>query len=162
MSNSKTITLPRDLVGAVIAIITDSETSAGQQFIKECWAVEILMDAMKQPDASITTSVPVGWKLMPDEPTMSMQHAALISSRAHGPVSTGECNALPISYELGASAMIYRAMLAAAPQPPALEQVQPDPAPYLWYDPRNSDTWTQEAVDEGFCATDSLIPLYTK
>lgn len=66
--------------------------------------------------------VPKGWKLVPDEPTMSMQHAALISSRAHGPVSTSKCNALPISYELGASAMIYRAMLAAAPQPPTTEQ----------------------------------------
>ena len=86
MSKSKTITLPRDLVGAVIAIITDSETSAGQQFIKECWAVEILVDAMKQPH----------------------------------------------------------------------------PTPYLWYDPRNGDTWTQEAVDEGFCVTDNLIPLYSK
>ena len=39
---------------------------------------------------------------------------------------------------------------------------QPDPSPYLWYDPENGDTWTQEAIDEGFCATDSLIPLYTK
>lgn len=39
---------------------------------------------------------------------------------------------------------------------------QPDQDPYLWYDPENGDTWTQEAVDEGFCATDSLIPLYTK
>lgn len=39
---------------------------------------------------------------------------------------------------------------------------KPDPAPYLWYDPENGDTWTQEAVDEGFCVTDSLIPLYTK
>ena len=38
---------------------------------------------------------------------------------------------------------------------------QPDPTPYLWYDPRNGDTWTQEAVDEGFCVTDNLIPLYT-
>lgn len=86
MSNISTVTMPRDLVGAVIAIITDSETSAGQQFIKECWAVEILVDAMKQPDQ----------------------------------------------------------------------------APYLWYDPENGDTWTQEAIDEGFCATDGLIPLYTK
>ena len=84
MSKNEMIMLPRDLVGAVIAIITDSEKSAGQQFIKECWAVEILVDAMKQPD----------------------------------------------------------------------------PAPYLWYDPENGDTWTQDAVDEGFCVTDNLIPLY--
>lgn len=39
---------------------------------------------------------------------------------------------------------------------------KPDPAPYLWYDPENGDTWTQEAIDEGFCATDGLIALYTK
>lgn len=39
---------------------------------------------------------------------------------------------------------------------------QPDQDPYLWYDPETGATWTQEAVDEGFCATDSLIPLYTK
>ena len=39
---------------------------------------------------------------------------------------------------------------------------QPNPSPYLWYDPENGDTWTQEAVDEGFCSTGSLIPLYTK
>lgn len=43
-----------------------------------------------------------------------------------------------------------------------IEHPQPDPTPYLWYDPENGDTWTQEAIDEGFCATDSLIPLYTK
>lgn len=39
---------------------------------------------------------------------------------------------------------------------------QPDPTPYLWYDPEDGDTWPQEAVDEGFCATYGLIPLYTK
>ena len=44
----------------------------------------------------------------------------------------------------------------------AMEKPQPDQAPYLWYDPENGDTWTQEAIDEGFCATDGLIPLYTK
>lgn len=43
-----------------------------------------------------------------------------------------------------------------------IEHPQPDTAPYLWYDPENGDTWTQEAIDEGFCATDGLIPLYTK
>ena len=86
MSKSKTVTLPRNLVGAVIAIITDSETSAGQQFIKECWAVDILVEAMKQPD----------------------------------------------------------------------------PAPYLWYDPENGDTWAQEAINDGRHPPDNLIPLYTK
>lgn len=44
----------------------------------------------------------------------------------------------------------------------ALEQPQPDPAPYLYYDPANGDTWTQEAINDGFCPPDGLIALYTK
>lgn len=146
MSKSKTVTLPRGLVGAVIAIITDSETSAGQQFIKECWAVDILVEAMKQPDASITTSVPAGWKLVPVEPTRDML--------------TKWIKAVVVSNTTAPD--LYQAMLAAAPKPPVVERVQPHPTPYLWYDPENGDTWTQEAIDEGFCATDGLIPLYTK
>lgn len=41
----------------------------------------------------------------------------------------------------------------------ALEQLQPDP--YLYYDPANGDTWTQEAVNDGCCLPDGLISLYT-
>ena len=44
----------------------------------------------------------------------------------------------------------------------ALEQPQPDPAPYLYYDPANGDTWTQEAINDGCCLPDGLIALYTK
>ena len=43
----------------------------------------------------------------------------------------------------------------------ALEQPQPDPAPYLYYDPENGDTWTQEAINDGCCPPDGLIALYT-
>lgn len=44
----------------------------------------------------------------------------------------------------------------------ALERPQPDPAPYLYYDPENGDTWTHEAIIEGCCPPDGLIALYTK
>ena len=44
----------------------------------------------------------------------------------------------------------------------ALDQPQPDPAPYLWYDPHNGDTWTREAINDGCCPPDGLIALYTK
>ena len=44
----------------------------------------------------------------------------------------------------------------------ALDQPQPDPAPYLYYDPENGDTWTQEAINDGCCLPDGLIALYTK
>lgn len=39
--------------------------------------------------------------------------------------------------------------------------MQPDHTLYLWYDPKNGDTWTQEAVDEGFARLIALS-LYTK
>ena len=52
--------------------------------------------------------------------------------------------------------------LAAAPQPPVVENMQPGPTPYLWYDPNNGDTWTQEAINDGCCPPDGLIALYTK
>ena len=39
---------------------------------------------------------------------------------------------------------------------------QPDPAPYLYYDPENGDTWTQEAINDGCRPPDGLIALYTK
>lgn len=42
----------------------------------------------------------------------------------------------------------------------ALEQ--PDPAPYLYYDPANGDTWIQEAINDGCCLPDGLIALYAK
>ena len=44
----------------------------------------------------------------------------------------------------------------------ALEQPKSNPVPYLWYDPENGDTLTQEAINDGCCPPDDLIALYTK
>ena len=44
----------------------------------------------------------------------------------------------------------------------ALEQPQGEQEPYLYYDPNNGDTWTQEAINDGCCLPDGLIALYTK
>ena len=44
----------------------------------------------------------------------------------------------------------------------ALDQPQGEQEPYLYYDPENGDTWTQEAINDGCCPPDSLIALYTK
>lgn len=38
---------------------------------------------------------------------------------------------------------------------------QVDQEPYLYYDPENGDTWTQEAIDDGLRPPDGLISLYT-
>ena len=60
---------------------------------------------------------PVGWVLVPVEPTLAMQQAAMDASRAGKRL-------LPDCAELWASSLVYAAMLAAAPgapdaQPPA-------------------------------------------
>ena len=64
--------------------------------------------------------VPPGWKLVPVDPTMPMLH------RANGLTcidfaALGEEGA----FDLDELKEIYRAMLAAAPQPPVVEQPQP-------------------------------------
>ena len=45
---------------------------------------------------------------------------------------------------------------------PLYTKPQPKPTPYLYYDPDNGDTWTQEAINDGCCLPDGLIALYTK
>ena len=62
-------------------------------------------------------SVPAGWKLVPVDPGL-MTQAALLAAR-----EWPECDApLPRGRELWAAGFIYRAMLAAAPKPPVVEQ----------------------------------------
>lgn len=120
----KFVTLPREVVkNALDSVKNLFELDCEEDFLtilehKAIYnAVQKLRSALEHPQIQ-SGVIPPNWKLVPVEPTMSMQHAALIESRSHGTVSTRECNALPISYELGASAMIYRARSAAAPQPP--------------------------------------------
>ena len=143
------VTLPREVVEQVrgaLAYVGAGNSSTNPNLAQSTcrqaiWKLDhALRAALEQPQNHVPDArnmVPAGWRLVPDEPTMGMQHAALISSRAHGPVSTKQ-NALPISYELVASAMIYRAMLAAAPQPPttedcsAVEQPQVEQEPAAW------------------------------
>ena len=204
MSNSNTITLPREVVEQAINALFCTDSQEGSwAYVFELKAVDELRAAMEQADAIITTSVPTGWKLVPVKPSMTMTQTALNASRRWA-----ECDApLPRGRELWAADVCWVSMLDAAPQPPelekppslfplpadlydskdwrcgtyservewlhtmyesakeqiaALEQPQPNPDPYLWYDPENGDTWTQEAINDGCCPPDSLIALYTK
>lgn len=59
-----------------------------------------------------------GWVLVPVEPTLAMQQAALDASRAGKRL-------LPDCAELWASALVYAAMLAAAPGAPGAPDAQP-------------------------------------
>ena len=73
-------------------------------------AQEALRAALEQPqpDTGIPASVPPGWKLVPVNPTEEMLDAYYVALLA-GKAIRGRLD-------------IYRAMLAAAPQPPVVEQ----------------------------------------
>ena len=73
-------------------------------------SIEALRAALEQPDVRIRTSVPAGWKLVPVEPTDEMVEAGDHEIEKWGVDAS--------------SSGAFRAMLAAAPQPPVVEQPQ--------------------------------------
>lgn len=142
MSKNKMIMLPREVVEqALEALLNEGEFRKLLKPLIEK-SIDSIRDALEQPDAGPPVTAPEGWKLVPVEPTDEMVEAGDHEIEKWGVDAS--------------SSGAFRAMLAAAPHP------QSDPTPYLYYDPENGDTWTQDAVDEGFCVTDNLIPLYTK
>ena len=70
-----------------------------------------LRAALEQPQVNLP-EFPVGWKLVPVEPTTKMIDAARSQS----------------SFPAG----VWRAMLAAAPKPPVVEQPQVEQEPVAW------------------------------
>ena len=84
-----------------------------------CGAYDALRAALEQPDMGNPVSVPQGWKLVPVEPTAEMLNAWCEAENK-------------TSKHLHASDVMqagYRAMLAAAPQPPVVEQPQVEQEP---------------------------------
>lgn len=79
-------------------------------------ALVALRAALEQPDIEIPASVPEGWKLVPVEPTDDMLYD--IQEYSHILPPRGR--------------RIWAHMLAAAPQPPALEQPQVEQEPVAW------------------------------
>ena len=162
MSKNEMIMLPREVAEqALEALLNEGEFRKLLEPLIEK-SIDSIRDALEQPDAGPTATTPEGWKLVPVELTHEMLRAGRDSHYEAEKRIQDQDAWSPGGFAKRAvrAAHVFQAMLAAAPQPTALEQVQANPSPYLWYDPENGDTWTQEAVDEGFCATDSLIPLY--
>lgn len=134
--------------------ILDMKQSRVHQFDAARDALRAALDNLQCGREQNLNMIPAGWKLVPVGPNVEMMDA--------GGAATRRCYQHLNKDEVMCS-YVYRHMLAAAPQPPALGRPQSNPTtPYLWYDPENGDTWTQEAIDEGFFPTDNLIPLYTK
>lgn len=94
------VTLPREVVEqALEALINEGEFRKLLKPLIEK-SIDSIREALDQPDAGIPATVPEGWKLVPVDPTREMLRSAFPAS---GPVTANA---------------VYRAMLAAAPQPP--------------------------------------------
>lgn len=120
---NQTITLPRAVVEQALDTLNTVEWSV----VESCWivdgeridsAINTLRAVLEQPDTGIPASEQDDWKLVPVEPTQAMLRAAIDAPRPAVYVDS-----LSAAENLINSTK-YRAMLAAAPQPPAVEQPQ--------------------------------------
>ena len=106
------VKLPREVVERAIEALRGGETPTYRaQYDIEIDALVDLSAALEQPDAETPATVPEGWKLVPVEPNCSMVLAGERSLEQHDFLRLDSA---------------YRAMLDAAPQPPAVEQPQSD------------------------------------
>lgn len=101
--------------GRLLAILTDALAASPQ------------LPAVEQPDTGIPASIPAGWKLVPVNLTREMQAA-------------GE-RAWSEAYSLHKNGILheYRAMLAAAPKPPVVEQL-----PVAWTVAGQVQNWARD------------------
>lgn len=113
------ITIERSVVEQALEAL-EHHVEQTRPIYKTTMALEALIAALEQPDIEIPASVPEGWKLVPVEPTDDMLYD--IQEYSHILPPRGR--------------RIWAHMLAAAPQPPALEQSQPkrEPIPNVMMD----------------------------
>lgn len=139
------VTLPREVVKRALAAL-DAEDPYR--------AAIALRAALEQPQnhvPDVGNMVQAGWKLVPIEPTEAM-HQAAVRAIMH---CTGNDDFPPA---------VYRAMLAAAPQPPtteqysAVEQSQAEQKPRFFYDEEDALLWTPEEAQYG---PEGMTALYT-
>lgn len=117
------ITIDRTVVEQALEALNASmphNNNMNEDWPSHIAARRALRAALEQPDIEIPASVPEGWKLVPVEPTDDMLYD--IQEYSHILPPRGR--------------RIWAHMLAAAPQPPALEQSQPkrEPIPNVMMD----------------------------
>lgn len=179
MSKEEMIVLPREVVERALEALSNTGTQRGKQpsqFLAEGLSINALRAVLEQPQRKLTQqdiadSALLGNIESPFNGCMHQEHCKRWKAKAGADSSlraavqqacdwiSEEPGRRPIS--AGRLLAVLTNALAAAPQRPVVENMQPDPAPYLWYDPENGDTWTQEAINDGRHPPDNLIPLYT-
>ena len=125
---NQTITLPRAAVEQAIAALKSDEEMATAFYLE----ISALRSSLEQPQNHIPDAgnmVTAGWKLVPVEPTDDMEAAAETDYE--------QFNGGYFPDWLSA----YRAMLAAAPQPPAVEQPQIDWQDMYLKEKRRAEMW---------------------
>ena len=109
---TETITLPRSVVEQALEHLT----CPVDEPVREAFRAA-LEQPQDHPEQHLDM-VPEGWKLVPVEPTEAMLHAGNSAIENWGVDANGSST--------------YRAMLAAAPQPPVVEQPQVEQEPVAW------------------------------
>ena len=131
------VTLPREVVEWAVEVLFCTDSKEGSTtYENELEAVKKLRAALEQPKNHIEQHlgmVPAGWKLVPVEPTEKMIDMGRgLSSFPDG---------------------VYRAMLAAAPKPPALKQPQVKasaiPAGWKLVPSDATHQWAENLADRG-------------
>ena len=135
---TNTITLPRSVVELAIEAMRKSGEQRGST-ASEFNAIEALLAALEQPQAD-SPEIPKGWKLVPVEPTEEM-HDAGKNAHYEAETRTSDADAWSLTgfaHRGVRASYVYRAMLAAAPQPPTAEkssvaeQPQSEQEPVAW------------------------------
>ena len=175
MSKNEMIMLPREVVEQVLDTLNTTHIEAFMS--KRFSSIESLRAAIDRPQRKLTQQDIADSALLGNiesqfNACMHQEHCKRWKSQAGADSSlraavqqacdwiSEEPGRRPIS--AGRLLAILTNALAAAPKPPVVENMHTNPDPYLYYDPANGDTWTQEAIDYGFLQPDGLIALYTR
>ena len=138
-----TITLPPSVVEQALHAIKYSSACVSKQLTtqtKHAYALGLLAEAnetlraaLEQPQVN-SPEIPEGWKLVPVEPTDEMREAGK-DAHYEAETRTSDADAWSLTgfaHRVVRASYIYRAMLAAAPQPPVVEQPQGEQEPVAW------------------------------
>lgn len=156
-----TITLPRSVVEQALEALDESyaDTRQGRAL------ADALRAALEQPQDHCKQNldrVPTGWKLVPVEPTKDMKAAGAFAAMDQVRSSYNPPSAyIPVD---SMALLSYRAMLAAAPQPPTVKealttQPQVEQEPVAWYDGKKF-YGDQAAASMNMANMSALAPVY--
>lgn len=122
---TNTITLPRSVVEQALEALKYEKDANNPLDWHHDKTMHALRAALNQPQVN-SPEIPEGWRLVPVEPTEEMRDAGK-DAHYEAETRTSDSDAWSLTgfaHRVVRASYIYRAMLAAAPQPPVVEQPQ--------------------------------------